>query len=79
MFDVIDTGFEYTLFVSYCSIVKSENIEELVNLITTEPSEESEERVRYKYVLYFIVKFFKTVGLTPTYIRPKLCSGTVFL
>ena len=49
--------FGVQFFVSYCSIVKSENIEELVNLITTEPSEESEERVRYKYIFYFIVKF----------------------
>ena len=38
--------------------MKSENIEELVNLITTEPSEESEERVRYKCVS--LVLFCKT-------------------
>lgn len=33
------------------SIVKPENMVEMVNLITKEPEDEVEEKVRYKYVL----------------------------
>ena len=40
---------EFNLIIlDVCSLVRPENLEELVNMVTQEPSEEQDEKLRYK-------------------------------
>ena len=52
-------SYKVGLFVDDCSLTRPEVIEELVNLITQEPSEDTEEVVRYKSVF---PTFFYYIG-----------------